>query len=63
MRSVGEIPIGFKPSGTIETVPSLPMVTVVDGGMFSGPDSVSTGRPLAVVTAPSALTRRSPARV
>jgi hypothetical protein len=37
-------------------VPSLPMVTVVAGGMFKGPDSDKTGKPLAVVTRRSALT-------
>jgi hypothetical protein len=47
---------GAEPCGTTDTVPSLPMVTCVEAECSSGPDSVSTGWPLAVVTAPSGVT-------
>ena len=63
MRSTCVTAKGAEPCGTTDTVPSLPMLTTVEGGMTSGPLSVNTGKPLAVVTAPAGETRKSPARV
>jgi hypothetical protein len=63
MRSTCVTANGADPYGTTDTVPSAPMLTTVEGGMMSGPLSVNTGNPLAVVTAPTGETRKSPARV
>src|SRR5271169_3194357 len=63
MRSTCDCAAGERPSGTTDTVPSPPTVTAVAGGTFRGPDSERTGNPPAVVTAPSLVTCRLPARV
>src|SRR5579863_2468558 len=63
MRSTSDCASGGEPSGTTDIVPSVPMVTWVDGGIAKGPCSDNTGRPVAVTTAPDSITRRSPARV
>src|SRR5277367_1317671 len=63
IRSTWVMANAAEPCGTADTVPSPPMLTTVDGGMINGPDCVNTGKPLAVVTAPVDVTRKSPARV
>src|ERR1700688_2117574 len=63
IRSTCDCAAAERPSGTTDTVPSVPMVTWVEGGTVKGPDSDSTGNPVEVTTAPKAVTCRSPARV
>src|SRR5450631_3537285 len=63
IRSTCDCAAAERPSGTTDTVPSVPMVTWVEGGTVKGPDSDRTGNPVDVTTAPNAVTCRSPARV
>src|SRR5260370_15852742 len=56
MRSTCDCAAAERPSGTTDTVPSVPMVTWVEGGTIKGPDSDRTGNPVEVTTAPDAVT-------